>query len=275
MTETLNSYEETSQTGGDAQQAHDQAMLAKAEQLEAANRGERPEWLPSKFDSPEAMAQAYAALERKLGSSSEEQTQETNYQAEEADADTGSVEEMENRAEQQTSEVAKALDAAGLDFSTFQDEYEETGGLSEEAYDALSEAGFPKSLVDSWIAGQEALAASVQSSVFNMVGGQDAYAEMVGWAADNLPQSEINAFNANVESGDAALTQFAVQGLYARYRSERTTEPTLIQGEVSNNQGGAFNSVAELTAAMRDPRYHKDPAYRQSVSEKLARSNVF
>lgn len=275
MTETLNTFEEGS---GDAQQAHDQAMLEKAEQLEAANTGERPEWLPSKFESPEAMAQAYASLERKLGSNpSDEQTQdETPTEAtEEVEAQADDVQEMEQQAEQQTSEVANALDEAGLDFNVFQEEYAENGELSDDAYEALEDAGFSRSLVDSWIAGQEALANSVQNSVYSIAGGEQGYTDMVNWAAENLSAQEITAFNANVDSGDPALTQFAVQGLYARYRSEGTSEPTLIQGQASNNQGGAFNSVAELTAAMSDPRYHKDPAYRQSVSEKLSRSNVF
>jgi hypothetical protein len=39
--------------------------------------------------------------------------------------------------------------------------------------------------------------------------------------------------------------------------------------------GGKFESTAELTAAMSDPRYAKDPAYRQTVADKLAKSSLF
>jgi ribonucleoside-diphosphate reductase alpha chain len=39
--------------------------------------------------------------------------------------------------------------------------------------------------------------------------------------------------------------------------------------------GGRFDSTAELTAAMSDPRYAKDPAYRQAVADKLAKSSLF
>lgn len=276
MTETLNTYEDV----GDAEPAeHTLAMLDKADQLERANDPERPGWLPSKFESPEAMAQAYAALERKLGSGTQEEaqddTQSEEVEYEDDDYSDDDPYELEMDSDRQATEVEQALDSAGLDFNAFQDEYNETGELSDEAYDALDEAGFPRSLVDSWIQGQEALAMSVQGQVFNMVGGQESYQEMVSWAADNLDSREIEAFNMNVESGDAALTQFAVQGLYARYRSEATSEPQLVQGQNSNNQGEAFNSAAELTAAMSDPRYHKDPAYRQAVANKLSRSNVF
>ena len=52
-----------------------------------------------------------------------------------------------------------------------------------------------------------------------------------------------------------------MQGLYARYRSEvGGNEPQLTQGSASQSSGGSFQSAAELTAAMRDPRYANDPA---------------
>jgi len=36
----------------------------------------------------------------------------------------------------------------------------------------------------------------------------------------------------------------------------------------------AFRSQAEVVAAMSDPRYDRDPAYRQDLYDKLERSNV-
>ena len=36
----------------------------------------------------------------------------------------------------------------------------------------------------------------------------------------------------------------------------------------------AFRSQAEVVQAMSDPRYDKDPAYRQDLYDKLERSNV-
>ena len=69
MAETLNTFNEDV----NAEPAeHTQAMLEKAEQIEHNNEGDRPEWLPEKFESPEAMAKAYQQLESKLGSASSE-----------------------------------------------------------------------------------------------------------------------------------------------------------------------------------------------------------
>ena len=167
------------------------------------------------------------------------------------------------------------MDKVGLNFDTFQQEYIENGELSDKAYDALDKAGFPKGLVDAWIQGQEALQNDMNNQVYSSVGGKEAYDQMLDWAKDNLSEDDITAFNVSVDSGEANLVKFAVQGLQARYRAEVGGEPQLTQGAVSDSSGGSFQSAAELTAAMRDPRYAKDPSYRQSVASKLQRSSVF
>lgn len=35
-----------------------------------------------------------------------------------------------------------------------------------------------------------------------------------------------------------------------------------------------YRSQAEMVAAMSDPKYDKDPAYRRDVMEKVARSDI-
>ena len=258
MAEILNTHQEENP---DANQEHDKAMLEKAEQLESNSN--RPEWLPEKFKSAEELVASYQELEKKLGQPKQE-------------AEETITEEQRETIQEQENEVAQVMDKAGLDFNVFQKEYEENGELSNEAYDALSKAGFPKTLVDTWIQGQEALQGDLNNEVYQSVGGEDSYLSMLEWAKDNLPENDISAFNASVETGDRNLVKFAVQGLYARYRSEvGGNEPQLTQGSASQSSGGSFQSAAELTAAMRDPRYSNDPAYRQSVANKLARSSVF
>jgi hypothetical protein len=250
MADTLNTYQEEAPES----QEHVQEMLNK----ELQSTEERPDWLPEKFKSAEDMAKAYSELESKLGQP--QQQQET--------------EEVAVTGEESSSEVAELLDNKGLDFDVFQQEYNETGQLSPDAYQALEEAGFPESMVDSWIAGQNALASQMTTEMYDVAGGGEQYAEMVQWAADNLPDNEVNAYNATMESGDPNLIRLAVQGLNARYRSE--AEPTLLQGGTGAvSTGGRFDSTAELTAAMSDPRYAKDPAYRQTVADKLAKSSLF
>jgi len=253
MAEALNTYQEPAPES----QEHINEMLEKVAGTE--RDPERPEWLPEKFKSPEDMAKAYSALESKLGQPQrEEEVSEEVQELVSADA----------------SEISEVLGANGIDFDVLQQEYQELGGLSEDAYPALEEAGFPEAVVDQWIAGQQAISQQVQTEMFSLVGGQEQYQELVGWAADALPEAEIDAFNATMATQDPNMIRLAIQGLNARYRSEAA--PSLLQGGTGPvSTGGKFESTAELTAAMSDPRYEKDPAYRQQVSDKLARSSLF
>lgn len=249
MAEAINTYQEPEAES----QEHVKEMLEKVEGSQ--QDPERPEWLPEKFKSAEDMAKAYSELESKLGQGQEE-------------------EEAEVTGQETASEVSELLDANGLDFDVFQQEYAETGELSSDAYAALEQAGFSRGIVDTWIQGQDALAAQVTSEMYDVVGGQQEYEQMISWASDALPESEIDAFNTTMETQDPSMIRLAIQGLNARYRSE--AEPSLMQGSTGTvSSGGRFESNAELTAAMSDPRYSKDPAYRQQVADKLARSSLF
>ena len=51
-------------------------------------------------------------------------------------------------------------------------------------------------------------------------------------------------------------------------------QPSLFEGTSDVVSRDAFDSVAQVTDAMNDPRYEKDPSYRKAVTEKLARSTV-
>ncbi len=252
MVDAVSTYEEPVEDG-----QHTLDMLEKAEGLENPNVSDRPEWLPEKFDSVEDMAQAYESLEQKMGSQEEEEHEEEHEYEEEG-----------------LEEIADELEERGVDFDALSEEFMEHGGLTEDSYEALLEAGIPRTMVDQFIDGQNAVAQQLQYQAFEQVGGQEAYAEMTSWATDNLPEASIDAFNNAINSGNIETANLAIQGLQAQYRSVNGSEPTLVMGETNTVSGGVFNSAAQLTAAMRDPRYSTDSAYRQTVASKLARSNV-
>lgn len=247
---------------------HTSEMLQKAEELENINNAgpDRPEWLPSKFRSVEDMANAYNELESKLGRGSEDEDDDEDYN-EEYEFDEDAV--MDSTAD----DADEFLDDLGLDYGSFVQDYLENGGeLSAEAYAALEEAGISSELADSFIAGQEAVVQDMRETAYDIVGGEAEYRDMVEWAQVNLSDTEVNAFNRALETDmDSAL--FAIQGLASVYRSEVGMEPTFYEGTPSNT-AGSFQSVAELTAAMKDSRYESDPAYRQSVAAKLQRSDI-
>jgi len=254
--DTVNTYEETVEDG-----QHTLDMLEKAEGLENPDVSDRPEWLPEKFNSVEDMANAYESLEQKLGSQDEEEDEDEEYEEEYEDQDDLDA-------------IVEELEEIGINFDSLSQEFAELGGLSEDSYDTLIDAGIPRAIVDQFIDGQMAVAEQMQEEAFAQVGGQEAYADMVTWASDSLPEASIDAFNNAVNSGSIEAANLAIQGLQAQYRSVHGSEPSLVMGETKSVTGGVFDSAAQLTAAMRDPRYSTDSAYRQSVASKLSRSNV-
>jgi len=266
MTEQISTHEDVS-PDAESQAAHEAEMVKVAEELEAKNNPDaeqRPDWLPEKFKSAEQMAEAYANLESKLGSNEQAQAQETPEET-----TTEPTEQAE------ASEVKQVVENAGVDFNALQSEYIEQGGLTEDSYTKLREAGFSEDLVNSWIKGQEALTANYQSAVYDSVGGEEAYGEMTSWAQDNLSAGEIQAFDKAITSGDLDMVKMAVTNLQSKYQAAEGTDPTLVsEGQSSNSAGGVFNSWAEVTAAMKDTRYESDVAYRQKVAAKIGRSQL-
>ena len=108
----------------------------------------------------------------------------------------------------------------------------------------------------------------------NLVGGEEAYGEMIGWAQANLAEEEINMFDSVMDRGDPVAAYFAIQALALRYGDANGVEGELLTGTTPSQAADVFRSQAEVVQAMNDPRYDKDPAYRQDVYDKLDRSNI-
>ncbi len=244
-------------TSGASPEGHDAEMIAKVDaidkSLQEEQQNQEPPKLAGKFASKEELEKAYLELEKKLGSPKKE----------EAPVDPSQV--SQGKAE----EIAKD---AGLDINQMQQWYSQNGQLSEEHYKALEKSGIPKEIVDQYIAGQEAQAEKYRDSIISKVGGQDNFSAMAEWAKVNMSEQEIAAYNKATSSADKAVVENAVLGLANRYQSAVGKDPKLLGGQAAGSSG--FQSVAQLTEAMKDPRYEKDPAYRKDVQNRLANSNI-
>ena len=197
---------------------------------------QRPEWLPEKFQSPADLAKAYSELEKRF--------------------------------------TSKAVDFGGLD--QFSQEFAANGDISEESVKKITAMGIPEPLVRAYVDGQKSVMQSNINSVMNMAGGEAQYQALTEWAANNIAEDEVDAFNNIMESGNMNTIKMAVSGLKARYeQANGAAGGRLIQGETSGPSGGAFQSVAQIVEAMKDPRYAKDPAYRSDVEKRVALSNAF
>ena len=112
------------------------------------------------------------------------------------------------------------------------------------------------------------------NSVMNAAGGEANYNKVVDWAASNLGDKQIDAFDSVVDSGNPAAIGIAFQGLQSAYNEANGYEGRMLQGKPASSAGAVYRSQAELVAAMGDPRYETDPAYRADVVEKLNNSDL-
>ena len=208
----------------------------------------RPEWLPEKFASAEDLAKAYSELEKKQSTPTKEEPSQQQMRAD-AEASQG----MEK----------------------FYSEYSQNGELSDKSYDELSKMGLDKNLVDGYIAGQQAIANSEVKMIHDTVGGEENYSKVIEYAKNNLTEAEQNAFNETLDAGSIEQVKFAVQAIANRAGVSGEQPMKMINGDTNDVSVDVFESVAQVTEAMNDPRYANDPAYRKQVELKLAKSSVF
>ena len=221
-----------------------------------------------KFKSQEDLLKAYNELQAKLGKGESEEGEEPSEEQPETPEEE-TPEEVEETTE--ADEIVERVSKAYLD----------TGELTDESIEELSKLD-SKDLVKAYMtqyAAREAAAkaqavdANAEKAILDSVGGADSYQQMVQWAAANLDAAESDSYNQVINSGNVAAIKFAVEALSSRYEASEGREAPLVTGKKASVKVEGFRSNAELSRAIADPRYHNDPAYRQDVEEKLARSS--
>lgn len=214
---------------------------------------ERPEWLDEKFDNPEDMAKAYKELQKKMSEPKADKKAAKKSVEEPAGAEvtTGAIESARN-------------------------EFSESGELSDSTFDALEAAGLPRAFVEQYINGQEAMSIQQAASIQESIGGAGNYEAMAEWASENMADGDLDAFNAIVEGPSVEQARITVKGMYAQFQAAGGKGPALVQGSTSGDSGvKPFGSTAQVTEAMRDPRYANDPAYRENVEKRMSVSSIF
>lgn len=240
---------------------HDQKMIdavdQKQQELAQLDQQQEQPKILGKFESQADLEKAYQELEQKLG-----QRQESPNEPK----DTGEMDE---------DKASDLITKANVDIDAMAEHFYANGGLSDDHYAELEKAGIPKAYVDQYIAGVQAEGDQMRDALFAEIGGEENFAAMSQWALNTLSESELRAYNQTMESGDLDSVRSAVLSLAYRFERANGKDPQLLSGQGKGSEGQGFESVAQLTEAMKDPRYQKDPAYRRDVEAKLARSNIF
>ena len=176
----------------------------------------------------------------------------------------------------QTEKDLKAdLSARGIDFDALDEEYDKNGQLSQESLDKLAKAGYPKSVVDAYLNGVQALADRFVSQVKSFAGGDEAFARMQEFIATR-PAAEVNAFNSLIENGDLGQIRLAMQGIKAQMTQKYgTANPTVMGNGSAKEAPSGYTSTRQMVKDMSDPRYQVDPAFTREVMQKIKNSTIF
>lgn len=242
----------------------DQPEFNEAEQealaIGEAAAQEQQQLLAGKFKDAEALEKAYIELQSKLGSRQEESSDEETTD-----------DEPEDTEEESTS----ILDALWEDA--------QNGELSKETREQLAKMN-PAEVAAEYLkyrkqieenqTPEEDISDSQVAELRGIAGGDEGYQEMIAWASDNLSPQDIQRYDNVIASGNYDAISFAVEALKSKYTEAMGVEGQLFKGKPAASSKDVFRSQAEVVAAMSDPRYDRDPAYRQDVFAKLERSDL-
>ena len=231
--------------------ADEQESLAIGEQLAE----QQDTLLAGKYKNAEELEKAYKELESRLGSAEKEEPEvkeEESEKKEEVSEPTFLEDlwtEAQNNDEFSQQTISKLQ---GMDPTQIAQEYLD--------YRAKS---VPTGLTEADI-----------KTLYDTAGSKQDYDSMVRWEGDNLSKNEVDMFDAIIDKGDKDACYFVVKAVQSLYNDANGVEGTLLTGKAAKAKPSGYKSQQQLIDAMSDPRYDKDPAYRQDVIEKLSRSDI-
>ena len=217
--------------------------------------------LAGKYENAQELEKAYQELERKLGEKSEPVSEKEESE----------IETEEEKSNDYEPNLLDALWEEGTNDS-----------LSEETFEELKNMD-PVEVAKLAMAQRNRMQGAPQSRDFTdqdvdqiqgLVGGEENYNNMLGWAQQNLPSQEIELFDAVMDEGNRLAAYFAVKSMALSYQDSVGKDGQMVTGKAPRSDGDVFRSQQEMVEAMNDPKYHDDPAYREAIMEKLQRSDI-
>ena len=256
MAETLTYENQTEVTSVDNLSAEEQDSLKVGEQMQEA----QDNLLAGKYKNAEELEQGYIELQKKLGQQ-EDTAEEAEDTAEETDSaldddDVSILDELweyeSNNEEFHEEAIEELREMDPLDIAKMHMEY--------------------RKQVEEGEAGGRDFSEQDITELKGIVGGAENYTNMIEWAQGALNETEVNMFDAVMAKGDPIAAFFAVRALAYAYNDSIGYDGNMVQGKAPKQSNDQFRSQAEVVAAMGDPRYENDPAYRRDIMQKLERS---
>ena len=264
MAETLTFENNVETTTIENLNADEQDSLQVGEELQA----QQEQLLAGKYKDAQELEKAYVELSKKLG---EDKGEASTEDQPEAEADTEVKDEKKEEAPE-SNILDKLWDEAKSQDKYSKETLDELRGM--EAGDLANLHLQYREQVEKAAPKNQEMTDEQVDSLKGIVGGSENYSNMLKWAQGALNEQEVGMFDAVMERGDPLSAFFAVKALAYRYEDATGREGKMVTGKTSQTSGDTFRSQAEVVKAMSDSRYDIDPAYRQDIQEKLARSDI-
>ena len=282
MTTTPNSAPQISTPEADAEGMVGPGQEGLLEDFLKEQEGGGEELIAGKFRNQDELLKGYEELQRKLGQ------QSTGSDDPEAPLQTQGY-TQEQAVQVYGKEAVDSLQGKGIDLADLMFKADSGQDISN-SYDDLAAAfNVPRQVVENYVSkaqsGQsldvQQLSGSDEAELKAMVGGDEGFAQLSEWAVDNLDASELDSYNAVVDSNNKDAITWALKAMMARRNApDAVVEPKLYGGGDSPQQT-RFESQQQVLDAMnkRNERgqrlYEVDAAYRKNVEKLLAVSDVF
>lgn len=213
---------------------------------------ETPDKILGKFNTQEDLLKAYQALEAKLGGG-QESPQVTEEPEPVAEVPTSVVEEYAN----------KIMEAGG--------------NITPEIYQELEGKGYSKEFVDTYVQGVKTQEQTAFNNLVSDIGGVEAYQAAAQWAQANMTQAQLVAYNKSLDSAEPEVAKIIMGSLITKSQTntaQPTAAPLHTNTPLQVQTVGVYENKSDYETDANDPRYHKDPAYRNKVEQKLGKTDM-
>lgn len=215
--------------------------------------------LPEKWKSAEEFVKSHLELEKRTTQLSQE---------------LAAVKKTAPPKEETVSDLATALEDDTPTSNLAQDIYREvvsTGNISEDSAKKAIEAGIPKELLDAVVRDAETRKQRDAAEAAELVGGPSELNDLLAWGKENLSDADKATVQEQLRGPGWKLAVLGLNQL--RQRSGGVKEPKALPTESGGTPGNGtpFETQAEMTQAIRDPRYQKrtDPEYVRMVEKRI------
>lgn len=193
----------------------------------------------------------------------------------EVDLQTNTVQEEVAKQNQATEALQADLEKRNIDFKALEDEYNETGNLSDASMKALADAGYPKEVVDAYLSGVQATQEKFYNTVVGFAGSEEEYRQVAKFV-QSQGENAVDNFNNALESGNLGVIKMVIDGVKANMKAVNGTANQTILGQSTSDtteNTNAFLTKQQMVEAISDPRYSTDPIYRKQIETKIMNSN--